>query len=140
MNHGLRFGVGCEHLPGDEDSGRGQGLAEVDRERRTGSGWYGSWPRQLIERDFPAWKVERREWFTAPEAVEEIWSIKGTHLRVVAQRLPEGGLLLIFEDRTRQFELQREHGEMQQVRTATLESLAEAGNHLETAFLLTEEG
>jgi PelA/Pel-15E family pectate lyase len=30
-------------------------LAEVDRERRTGSGWYGSWPRQLIEQDFPAW-------------------------------------------------------------------------------------
>ncbi|UZK67152.1 sensor histidine kinase [Sphingomonas sp. M1-B02] len=77
-------------------------------------------------RDFPAWKAERREWFTAPEAVEETWSVGGTHLRVVAQPLPEGGLLLIFEDRTQQFELQREHGEMQQVRTATLESLAEA--------------
>ncbi|WP_448664862.1 ATP-binding protein [Sphingomonas sp. CJ20] len=77
-------------------------------------------------RDFPAWKGERREWFTAPEAVEETWTVGGTHLRVVAQPLPEGGLLLIFEDRTQQFELQREHGEMQQVRTATLESLAEA--------------
>lgn len=77
-------------------------------------------------RDYPAWKAERREWFTAPDAVEEIWSVAGTHLRVVAQPLPEGGLLLIFEDRTQQFELQREHGEMQQVRTATLESLAEA--------------
>jgi signal transduction histidine kinase len=77
-------------------------------------------------RDFPAWKAERRDWFTAPDAVEETWSVAGTHLRVVAQPLPEGGLLLIFEDRTQQFELQREHGEMQQVRTATLESLAEA--------------
>lgn len=77
-------------------------------------------------RDYPAWKAERREWFTAPEAVEETWSVAGAHLRVVAQPLPEGGLLLIFEDRTQQFELQREHGEMQQVRTATLESLAEA--------------
>jgi signal transduction histidine kinase len=77
-------------------------------------------------RDFPSWKAERREWFTAPEAVEETWSVAGTHLRVVAQPLPEGGLLLLFEDRTQQFELQREHGEMQQVRTATLESLAEA--------------
>jgi signal transduction histidine kinase len=77
-------------------------------------------------RDFPAWKAERREWFTAPDAVEETWSVGGTHLRVVAQPLPEGGLLLMFEDRTQQFELQREHGEMQQVRTATLESLAEA--------------
>lgn len=77
-------------------------------------------------RDFPHWKAERREWFTAPEAVEESWSIGTTHLRVVAQPLPEGGLLLIFEDQTQQFELQREHGEMQQVRTATLDSLAEA--------------
>jgi len=77
-------------------------------------------------RDFPAWKAERREWFLAPEAVEETWTMQGTHLRVVAQPLPEGGLLLIFEDRTQQLELQREHGEMQQVRTATLESLAEA--------------
>jgi signal transduction histidine kinase/PAS domain-containing protein len=77
-------------------------------------------------RDYPAWKVERREWFVSPEAVEETWTMGPTHLRVVAQPLPEGGLLLLFEDRTQQFELQREHGEMQQVRTATLESLAEA--------------
>jgi signal transduction histidine kinase len=77
-------------------------------------------------RDFPAWKVERREWFVSPDPVEESWSFATTHLRVVAQPLPEGGLLLLFEDRTQQFELQREHGEMQQVRTATLESLAEA--------------
>jgi signal transduction histidine kinase len=77
-------------------------------------------------RDFPVWKAERREWFTAPEAVEESWSVGTTHLRVVAQPLPEGGLLLIFEDQTQQLELQREHGEMQQVRTATLDSLAEA--------------
>jgi PelA/Pel-15E family pectate lyase len=31
-------------------------LAEVDRERRTGSGWYGNWPRQLLERDLPEWR------------------------------------------------------------------------------------
>ncbi|MBO9712870.1 PAS domain-containing sensor histidine kinase [Sphingomonas sp.] len=77
-------------------------------------------------RDFPAWKVERREWFVSPEPVEETWVLKGTHLRVVAQPLPEGGLMLIFEDRTQQLELQREHGEMQLVQTATLQSLSEA--------------
>ncbi|MDF7776543.1 PAS-domain containing protein [Sphingomonas sp. AOB5] len=77
-------------------------------------------------RDFPAWKTERRDWFTAPDAVEETWTVGPAHLRVVAQPLPEGGLLLIFEDRTQQLELQREHGEMQAVRTATLESLSEA--------------
>jgi PelA/Pel-15E family pectate lyase len=31
-------------------------LAEVDRERRTGSGWYGDWPRKLIEQEYPKWK------------------------------------------------------------------------------------
>jgi PelA/Pel-15E family pectate lyase len=31
-------------------------LAEVDRERRTGSGWYGNWPQRLIEQDYPKWQ------------------------------------------------------------------------------------
>jgi PelA/Pel-15E family pectate lyase len=31
-------------------------LAEVALERRTGYGWYGGWPRQLIEKGYPAWK------------------------------------------------------------------------------------
>lgn len=31
-------------------------LAEVDRERRTGSGWYGNWPLRVIESDYPKWK------------------------------------------------------------------------------------
>ena len=33
-------------------------LAEVDRERRTGSGWYGSWPRELLEQEYPRWKKQ----------------------------------------------------------------------------------
>ncbi len=31
-------------------------LAEVDRERRTGSGWYVTAPRQLLKRDYPKWR------------------------------------------------------------------------------------
>lgn len=31
-------------------------LAEVDRERRTGSGWYVTAPRRLLERDYPRWR------------------------------------------------------------------------------------
>lgn len=31
-------------------------LAEVDRERRTGSGWYGNWPQRLIEIEYPKWR------------------------------------------------------------------------------------
>lgn len=32
-------------------------LAEVDRERRTGSGWYGNWPLRLIENEYPKWRA-----------------------------------------------------------------------------------
>jgi PelA/Pel-15E family pectate lyase len=32
-------------------------LAEVDRERRTGSGWYGNWPLWLIESEYPKWRA-----------------------------------------------------------------------------------
>ena len=34
-------------------------LAEVDRERRTGSGWYGTWPQRLLEREYPQWLAAR---------------------------------------------------------------------------------
>jgi len=33
-------------------------LAEVDRERRTGSGWYGNWPLRLIQDDYPKWRAQ----------------------------------------------------------------------------------
>src|SRR4028119_1314350 len=44
-------------------------------------------------RDFPAWKDERRGWFSsADEVVEEEWMLaNGDHLRIVAQPLPDGG-------------------------------------------------
>ena len=78
-------------------------------------------------RDFPAWRAERREWFHAEGPVEESWTVPGgIHLRVVVQPLPEGGLLLIFEDRTEQLQLASEHDRLQRVRTATLDSLFEA--------------
>ena len=42
----------------NRDGRRVATLAEVQRERRTGYDWYGTWPATLIERDYPAW--ERR--------------------------------------------------------------------------------
>jgi hypothetical protein len=33
-------------------------LAEIDNERRTGYAWYGAWPKQLLEKDYPAWKTK----------------------------------------------------------------------------------
>lgn len=79
-------------------------------------------------RDFPGWKAERRDWFHAAEgAIEEQWHLPGgTHLRVVAQPLPEGGLLLIFEDRTEQVQLASARDTLLRVRTATFDNLFEA--------------
>jgi signal transduction histidine kinase len=79
-------------------------------------------------RDFPAWKAERREWFTGTgEAIEDNWLIPGSvHLRVLAQPLPDGGLLLIFEDRTEQAQLSSARDTLLRVRAATFDNLFEA--------------
>ena len=79
-------------------------------------------------RDFPAWKAERRTWFTGVGgAVEEAWLLPGgAHLRVVAQPLPDGGLLLIFEDRTEQVQLASARDTLLRVREATFDNLFEA--------------
>ncbi len=77
-------------------------------------------------RDFPAWRAARRSWFTSPEPREENWLLAdGTHLRVFAQPLPDGGLLLIFEDRTEQVQLSSARDTLLRVRTATFDSLFE---------------
>lgn len=79
-------------------------------------------------RDFPGWKAERRGWFVRTDgATEENWHLPGgTHLRVVAQPLPDGGLLLIFEDRTEQVQLASARDTLLRVRTATFDNLFEA--------------
>lgn len=79
-------------------------------------------------RDFPEWKEERRGWFTLGLAAdEEDWLLPGgKHLRVVAQPLPDGGLLLIFEDRTEQLQLASARDTLLRVRAATFDNLFEA--------------
>ncbi len=78
-------------------------------------------------RDFPAWRRERLLWFTANAAAEEAWPLPdGTHLRVVAQPLPDGGLLLIVEDRTEHLHLSAMRDTLLRTRTATFDSLFEA--------------
>jgi len=79
-------------------------------------------------RDFRAWRDERRAWFiSTDEGQEETWMLPGgTHLRVVAQPLPDGGLLTIFEDRTEQVALASARDTLLRVRAATFEHLFEA--------------
>jgi signal transduction histidine kinase len=79
-------------------------------------------------RDFPAWKEERRGWFTsADEVIEEEWMLaNGDHVRVVAQPLPDGGLRLFLEDRTEQLRLASARDTLLRVRAATFDNLYEA--------------
>jgi signal transduction histidine kinase len=79
-------------------------------------------------RDYPDWKLEKGRWFTSGLAAdEEDWLLPGgKHLRVVAQPLPDGGLLLIFEDRTEQIRLASARDTLLRVRTATFDNLFEA--------------
>src|SRR3546814_4000900 len=56
-------------------------------------------------RDYPELRQAHVDWFALPQANEEEWLLRdGTHLRVVAQPTPDGGLLLNAEDRTEQVE------------------------------------
>jgi len=78
-------------------------------------------------RDYPAWHSERAAWFNSAEVNEESWQLAGgRHLRTVAQPTPDGGLLLIFEDRTEQVQLAGARDTLLRVRTATVDNLFEA--------------
>lgn len=91
----------------------------LDRMRETG--------RLPEVRDFPAWRSERHGWFLAPDAAEENWQLPdGTHLRVIAQPTPDGGLLLLFEDRTEQVQLASARDTLLRARTATFDNLFES--------------
>jgi signal transduction histidine kinase len=78
-------------------------------------------------RDFPAWRRERADWFARNETTEESWSLPdGSHLRVMAHPVPDGGLLLIAEDRTEQLQLSAVRDTLLRTRTATFDSLFES--------------
>ncbi|WP_301749694.1 PAS domain-containing sensor histidine kinase [uncultured Erythrobacter sp.] len=78
-------------------------------------------------RDFPEWRRERTGWFGMQDTQEEAWPLPGgTHLRVVAQPMPDGGLILITEDRTESLALSAVRDTLLRTRTATLDSLFEA--------------
>ena len=78
-------------------------------------------------RDYPEWREGHVGWFARAEASEEEWLLRdGTHLRVVAQPTPDGGLLLIAEDRTEQVQLAGARDTLLRVRTATFDNLFEA--------------
>ncbi len=78
-------------------------------------------------RDFPAWRTEHENWFRSAQPNEENWLLPdGMHLRVLAQPMPGGGLLLIFEDRSEQAQLASARDTLLRVRTATFDNLSES--------------
>ncbi len=78
-------------------------------------------------RDFPEWRRELSGWFSAGEPKEDDWLLAdGTHLRIVAQPMPDGGLVLVAEDRTEQLALSATRDTLLRTRTATFDSLFES--------------
>ncbi len=78
-------------------------------------------------RDFPEWRREKAQWFAASEAQDDAWALgDGTHLRIVAQPMPDGGLLVIAEDRTEELQLSATRDTLLRTRTATFDSLFES--------------
>ena len=78
-------------------------------------------------RDFPAWRREKTAWFLSDASREEAWTLPdGSYMRIVAQPLPDGGLLLIVEDRTEQLRLSAVRDTLLRTRTAIVDSLFES--------------
>ena len=78
-------------------------------------------------RDFPEWRAELTGWFLSDETQEENWPLPdSTHLRIVAQPMPDGGLVMIAEDRTEQLALSATRDTLLRTRTATFDNLFEA--------------
>lgn len=78
-------------------------------------------------RDFPEWRSELAGWFRAGAPVEDAWTLPdSTHLRIVAQPMPDGGLVLMAEDRSEQLALSATRDTLLRTRTATFDSLFES--------------
>lgn len=77
-------------------------------------------------RDFPNWRARLRAWFDAPgrQTVEE-WSLPGGMLLTVHIQPRDGGLLLLFEDRTEQAALAAARDSLLRVYGTMLDSLRE---------------
>lgn len=78
-------------------------------------------------RNFPEWRGELHDWFLSGHALEDAWTLSdNTHLRIVAQPMPDGGLVLVAEDRSEQLALSATRDTLLRTRTATFDSLFES--------------
>ncbi len=78
-------------------------------------------------RDFPEFRQQLGAWFRTSAPQEDAWTLSdGTHLRVVAQPMPDGGLVMVAEDRSEQLALSATRDTLLRTRTATFDSLFES--------------
>lgn len=49
-------------LFGDRDNSVTYNFADVSEERKNGYAWFGSWPQQLIQTDYPAWQSKNKKY------------------------------------------------------------------------------
>ena len=84
--------------------------------------------RKLPEQaDFRQWRNQLFEAYRALEPREHWWHLPdGRTLRVVTTPNPEGGVTYVFDDVTKQLELERRYDALTRVQGETLDNLAEA--------------
>ncbi len=91
----------------------------IDRMREAG--------RAPEVRDPAEWRGALEQWFISAETQEDNWHLPdGSHIRVVGIPVPDGGLLMIFEDRTEEVKLASSRDTLLRVRAATFNNLFEA--------------
>lgn len=66
-------------------------FGEIERERRTGYAYYGTWPASLLERDYPRW---RDRLAAARRAAERPIRVRGAGGRATLWQSPPGSIIL----------------------------------------------
>ncbi|MGF1651494.1 MAG: ATP-binding protein [Hyphomicrobiaceae bacterium] len=77
--------------------------------------------------DYRSWKKQQIDLFKRPEAtIEDLWHLPdGRMVQVVAEPRPDGGLTLLYEDRSEQLQLESRYQTLNKVQTETLDALRE---------------
>lgn len=83
--------------------------------------------RRLPEQtNYQAWKAQRLEQYTAPEASEEYWHLPdGRTIRAVTQPHPFGGVIYLYENVTERVNLESSYTALEEVQRETLDNLYE---------------
>jgi len=84
--------------------------------------------RHLPEQaNYREWRAKRLKAYTTLEPTEENWYLPdGRSLRVITEQHPLGGVTHLFENLTKEFQLESRYNELFEVQRETLDNLAEA--------------